>query len=56
MPRIGSDNDVITEKTRKRRLGPPETVYGEGLQRTDFLSTLMTKTFELTPVLFDILE
>ena len=31
VPRIGSNNDVVTVKKRKRRLGPPETVYGEGL-------------------------
>ena len=41
VPRIGSNNDFITVKSRKRRLGPPETVYGERLQRTDFLATLM---------------
>ena len=31
VPRIGSNNDVVTVKTRKRRLGPQETVYDEGL-------------------------
>ena len=31
VPRIGSNNDVITEKARNRRLGPPGTSYGEGL-------------------------
>ena len=31
VPRIGSNNNVITEKARNRRLGPPETSYGEGL-------------------------
>ena len=25
LPRIGSNNDVISRKTRKQRLGPPET-------------------------------
>ena len=31
VPRIRSNNDVVTVKIRKQRLGPPETVYGEGL-------------------------
>ena len=31
MPRICSKNDVITEKARNRKLGPPETSCGEGL-------------------------
>ena len=29
--RIGNNNDVVTVKTRKWRLGHPETVYGEEL-------------------------
>ena len=41
VPPIGSINDVITVKSRKRRLGPPETVYGEKLKKTDFLASLM---------------
>ena len=31
VPRIGSNNDVVKVKTRKRKLGFPETVYGERL-------------------------
>ena len=42
MPQIGRDKNVISGRTRERRLGPPETVVCEGLYRTDFVATWMS--------------
>ena len=51
MPRIGSNNDVITVKSGAETRPPRDSIW-----RTDFLATLIPKNFELTPVLIDVLE
>ena len=41
-PKIGRDKSVIAGILRERRLGPPETVYVNGLYKTDCIATWMS--------------
>ena len=54
--KLGEITTLSREEHGSRGLAPQRLSYVEGLQQTNFSATLMPQNFELTPVMFDILE